>query len=126
MEAIPLASDNSNADNAIENKTGNNQINTSNSSVDDASDNKISKNGNNIGGSIADSASERKIDMSGNNDELKPRVVKKMVRITSPTSEQLASLNLKEGRNTVTFTFSTAMLGNQQVSCFILLLGVVS
>ena len=38
------------------------------------------------------------------------------VRANTPTSEQLSSLNLKEGRNTVTFSFSTAMLGTQQVS----------
>ncbi|KAJ0252534.1 Phosphatidate phosphatase PAH2 [Hirschfeldia incana] len=36
-----------------------------------------------------------------------PRPVKKMVRALAPTSEQLASLNLKEGMNTVNFTFST-------------------
>jgi phosphatidate phosphatase LPIN len=35
----------------------------------------------------------------------------------TPTSEELASLDLREGRNVVTFTFSTAMLGIQQV-CF--------
>lgn len=37
------------------------------------------------------------------------------VRSLSPTSEELASLGLREGRNVVTFTFSTAMLGKQQV-----------
>ncbi|KAL0748417.1 hypothetical protein Bca101_030419 [Brassica carinata] len=36
-----------------------------------------------------------------------PRPVKKMVRALAPTSEQLASLDLKEGMNTVNFTFST-------------------
>jgi phosphatidate phosphatase LPIN len=46
---------------------------------------------------------------------INPKVTKKMVRANTPTSEQLASLNLKEGRNVVTFTFSTAMLGKQQV-----------
>lgn len=39
----------------------------------------------------------------------------KKVRAIVPTSDQLASLNLKDGRNIVTFTFSTAMLGEQQV-----------
>lgn len=39
----------------------------------------------------------------------------KNVRENTPTSEQLESLNLKEGRNTITFSFSTAM-GNHQVS----------
>ncbi|KAL8261157.1 hypothetical protein R6Q59_025206 [Mikania micrantha] len=33
----------------------------------------------------------------------------------TPTPEQLQSLNLTEGKNTVTFKFSTAVLGNQQV-----------
>jgi len=36
------------------------------------------------------------------------------VRQNTPTSEQLESLNLKEGRNTITFSFSTAM-GKKQV-----------
>ena len=49
------------------------------------------------------------------NSVIKPKVTKKMVRANTPTSEELASLNLKEGRNVVTFTFSTAMLGKQQV-----------
>ncbi|PWA78706.1 HAD-like domain-containing protein [Artemisia annua] len=39
----------------------------------------------------------------------------------TPSPEQLASLNLTEGKNTVTFTFSTAVLGNQQVSARIFL-----
>lgn len=38
------------------------------------------------------------------------------VRANTPTSEQLASLNLKEGRNTVTFSFCTDMLWKYQVS----------
>ncbi|XP_047334281.1 phosphatidate phosphatase PAH2-like [Impatiens glandulifera] len=41
--------------------------------------------------------------------------MKKKLRELTPTSEQLASLNLKEGPNTVTFTFSTSMLGPQQL-----------
>lgn len=45
----------------------------------------------------------------------KPKANRKRVRVVSPTSEELASLNLKEGRNSVTFTFSTSMLGKQQV-----------
>ncbi|KAK7310515.1 hypothetical protein RJT34_08069 [Clitoria ternatea] len=43
------------------------------------------------------------------------------VSANTPTSEQLASLNLKEGRNTVTFSFSTAMQGEQQVDARIYL-----
>ncbi|GLT92254.1 hypothetical protein SLE2022_101010 [Rubroshorea leprosula] len=54
-------------------------------------------------------------------NELKPKKVKTMVRAITATSEQVASLNLKEGRNAVTFTFSTAMLGKQQVDARIFL-----
>ncbi|GAB2239321.1 hypothetical protein Droror1_Dr00025234 [Drosera rotundifolia] len=43
-----------------------------------------------------------------------PRATQKSLRATTPTSEQLASLNLKEGKNVVTFTFLTAMLREQQ------------
>ncbi|GLT46985.1 hypothetical protein SLA2020_207080 [Shorea laevis] len=56
-----------------------------------------------------------------NRNALIPKKVKKMAKVNTPTSEQLASLNLKEGRNAVTFTFSTAMLGKQQVQARIFL-----
>lgn len=46
---------------------------------------------------------------------------KRKVRSNTPTSEQLASLNLKDGQNTITFTFSTRMLGKQQVDARIYL-----
>uniref|UniRef100_A0A0D9XU58 phosphatidate phosphatase n=1 Tax=Leersia perrieri TaxID=77586 RepID=A0A0D9XU58_9ORYZ len=48
----------------------------------------------------------------------KPRAkrMERKVRSLTPTSEELASLNLREGKNVVTFTFSTAMLGRQQAS----------
>ncbi|XP_044511479.1 phosphatidate phosphatase PAH2 [Mangifera indica] len=59
--------------------------------------------------------------MNEANNVSKPKMAKKMVRAITPTSEQLASLNLKEGRNSVTFTFSTAMLGKQQVDARIYL-----
>ncbi|KAF5747055.1 phosphatidate phosphatase PAH2-like isoform X1 [Tripterygium wilfordii] len=49
------------------------------------------------------------------------KVIKKKVKAKTPSSEQLASLNLKEGSNCVTFTFSTAMLGRQQVDARIYL-----
>lgn len=62
-----------------------------------------------------ENASESTVGMDSSNTVLTPKGMKKTERATSPTSEQLASLNLKEGRNTVTFTFSTAMLGKQQV-----------
>lgn len=59
--------------------------------------------------------SENTIRTDANKNELKPKFMKKNVRENTPTSEQVALLNLKEGRNIVTFTFSTAMLGKQQV-----------
>lgn len=40
---------------------------------------------------------------------------KSKMRSNIPSSEQLASLNLKEGQNIITFTFSTRVLGKQQV-----------
>lgn len=63
----------------------------------------------------AGTASESTRSTDADKNEQKPNQTKKKVRVKIPTSEQLASLNLKEGRNTVTFTFSTAMLGKQQV-----------
>lgn len=51
----------------------------------------------------------------------KPKANKKRIRVLSPTSEELASLNLKEGRNSASFTFSTSMLGKQQVDARIYL-----
>ncbi|MFS7999107.1 putative phosphatidate phosphatase [Helianthus anomalus] len=44
-----------------------------------------------------------------------PKSNKKQIRTLTPTPEQLASLNLAEGQNTVTFTFSTSVLGTQKV-----------
>ncbi|KAL5203467.1 hypothetical protein ABZP36_014419 [Zizania latifolia] len=46
---------------------------------------------------------------------------KQFVRTLIPTSEQVASLNLKEGQNIVTFSFSTRVLGKQQVEAHIYL-----
>ncbi|KAK3039422.1 hypothetical protein RJ639_027671 [Escallonia herrerae] len=54
-------------------------------------------------------------------DVPKPKVNKKRIRIRIPTSEQLASLNLKEGPNKVSFTYWTSMLGEQQVDARIYL-----
>lgn len=51
----------------------------------------------------------------------KPKNMKKKVRLFTPSSEEIASLNLKEGSNVVTFRFSTAMLGQQQVDARIYL-----
>lgn len=67
-------------------------------------------------------ASHSNIDMNYNQTVVKPEVSKRMVRTIAPTSEELVSLNLKDGSNTVTFTFSTSMLGMQKVSSLQLLL----
>ena len=67
--------------------------------------------------SDSENTKETTAGMDGNSSVCKPKLTKKKVRVIAPTSEQLASLNLKEGRNTITFTFSTAMLGKQQVTC---------
>ncbi|KAG9148107.1 hypothetical protein Leryth_003684 [Lithospermum erythrorhizon] len=48
-------------------------------------------------------------------------VAENMIRALTPTSEQLATLHLKEGKNIITFTFSTQMLGKQQVDAQIYL-----
>uniref|UniRef100_A0A7N1A811 LNS2/PITP domain-containing protein n=1 Tax=Kalanchoe fedtschenkoi TaxID=63787 RepID=A0A7N1A811_KALFE len=61
--------------------------------------------------SYADSTSKLDTDSV----KYKPKFTRKKIKTVIPTSEQLASLNLKDGRNEVTFTFSTAMLGDQQV-----------
>lgn len=62
-----------------------------------------------------ENALESSTGMVGEKDGLKPKVKSKKVRVLTPTPEQLASLNLKEGKNIVNFTFSTSMLGPQQV-----------
>lgn len=41
---------------------------------------------------------------------------KQIIRTNVPTSEQIASLKLKDGQNMITFSFSTRVLGLQQVS----------
>ncbi|KAL1565954.1 phosphatidate phosphatase [Salvia divinorum] len=40
---------------------------------------------------------------------------KQFIRTNAPTTEQIASLNLKEGQNMVSFKFSTRVLGSQKV-----------
>ncbi|KAI3726688.1 hypothetical protein L1987_66488 [Smallanthus sonchifolius] len=50
-----------------------------------------------------------------------PKSDKNHRRELTPTPEQLASLNLTEGQNTVTFTFSTSVLGPQKVDAKIYL-----
>ncbi|KAB2620603.1 phosphatidate phosphatase PAH2-like [Pyrus ussuriensis x Pyrus communis] len=69
----------------------------------------------------AENASESTVGTDGDKNMLTPKGMKKMERALAPTSEQLASLKLKEGKNTVTFTFFTAMLGKQQVDARIYL-----
>lgn len=69
----------------------------------------------------SETAAESPKVMDGNTDAAVPRATKKKLRAKMPTSEQLASLNLKEGKNVVTFTFSTAMLGEQKVEARIFL-----
>ncbi|XAR64062.1 Phosphatidate phosphatase [Bertholletia excelsa] len=59
--------------------------------------------------------------MDGEEDGIKPKVKNKKVRTSTPTPEQLASLNLKKGKNIVTFMFSTKMLGPQKVEARIYL-----
>ncbi|KAK1301279.1 hypothetical protein QJS10_CPB12g01626 [Acorus calamus] len=67
-----------------------------------------------------DNASEGTGSVSkGNNKQNK--CMRRQVQSVTPTSEQLASLNLKDGRNVITFNFSTAMLGRQQVDARIYL-----
>ncbi|RWR76858.1 phosphatidate phosphatase PAH1-like protein isoform X1 [Cinnamomum micranthum f. kanehirae] len=46
---------------------------------------------------------------------------KKFLRTNVPTSEQIASLNLKDGQNLIAFSFSTRVLGKQQVDAHIYL-----
>ncbi|KAJ4704777.1 phosphatidate phosphatase PAH1 [Melia azedarach] len=46
---------------------------------------------------------------------------KQFIRTNIPTNEQIASLNLKEGQNMITFSFSTRVLGTQQVDAHIYL-----
>ncbi|XP_028768511.1 phosphatidate phosphatase PAH2-like [Neltuma alba] len=66
-------------------------------------------------------ASVSSINKDADKNELKPKIFKKNVRAKTPTAEQLASLNLKEGKNTVTFTFSMDTLENEQVDAQIFL-----
>ncbi|CAH8391360.1 unnamed protein product [Eruca vesicaria subsp. sativa] len=44
---------------------------------------------------------------------------RQLVRTNVPTNEQIASLNLKDGQNMITFSFSTRVLGTQQVDAHI-------
>ncbi|KAL4285519.1 hypothetical protein GQ457_16G023070 [Hibiscus cannabinus] len=46
---------------------------------------------------------------------------KQFIRTNVPTTEQIASLNLKDGQNMVVFNFSTRVFGNQQVDAHLYL-----
>lgn len=46
---------------------------------------------------------------------------KQIIRTNVPTSDQIASLNLKEGQNMVSFKFCTRVLGSQRVEAHIYL-----
>ena len=56
-------------------------------------------------------------EIDGEKEDCSPKLDKNHTRALTPTSEQLASLNLAQGQNTVTFTFSTSVLGAQKVIC---------
>ncbi|MCL7035821.1 hypothetical protein MKW94_005088 [Papaver nudicaule] len=68
-----------------------------------------------------DNAPESSNYVSPDRNAQQGNVTVKKVKSIVPTSEQLASLNLKEGQNVIKFTFSTAMLGKQQVDARIFL-----
>ncbi|XP_068644278.1 phosphatidate phosphatase PAH1-like [Aristolochia californica] len=46
---------------------------------------------------------------------------KKLLRTNIPTSDEIASLNLKDGQNKIAFSFSTRVLGEQQVDAHVYL-----
>ncbi|XP_077212857.1 lipin family protein [Tasmannia lanceolata] len=56
---------------------------------------------------------------TANGDNESPR--KQFLRTNLPTSEQIASLNLKDGQNMIAFIFSTRVLGKQQVDAHVYL-----
>ncbi|CAM0874015.1 unnamed protein product [Alopecurus aequalis] len=60
-------------------------------------------------------------ELDGERNKPRAQRMERTVPSLTPTSEELASLDLREGRNVVTFTFSTAMLGIQQVDAHIYL-----
>ncbi|KAE9588422.1 putative phosphatidate phosphatase [Lupinus albus] len=70
---------------------------------------------------VADVGNPQKFQKSQTINLGRRRCSAKKLRAKTPTSEQLASLNLKEGRNTVTFCFSTTTLGTRQVDARIFL-----
>lgn len=53
------------------------------------------------------------------NNNQSPR--KNLLRTNIPTNEQIASLNLKDGQNIIAFSFSTRVLGKQEVDAHIYL-----
>ncbi|CAN1191984.1 Phosphatidate phosphatase PAH2 [Linum perenne] len=111
-------------DDKIDSKTENGKLeNVSDHKIDSESSQKSSEN--EIDSERSQSATESKSVM-GRSDSIldketdienlvETNVRKVKIRALNPTSEQLASLNLNEGANVVTFTFSTSMLGKQKV-----------
>ncbi|KAJ3669163.1 hypothetical protein LUZ60_011113 [Juncus effusus] len=73
-----------------------------------------SDNASELGGSVSS-----KISSANNNENGSPR--KQFVRANLPTNEQIALLNLKEGQNNITFSFTTRVFGKQQVDAHIYL-----
>ncbi|KAI3947691.1 hypothetical protein MKX01_034356 [Papaver californicum] len=73
--------------------------------------------------SQADNVAESINNIAGDKKTEEAKISKKRTKAKSivPTSEQLNTLDLKEGQNAVTFTFSTAMLGKQRVEARIYL-----
>ncbi|KAI3758956.1 hypothetical protein L6452_06529 [Arctium lappa] len=68
-----------------------------------------------------DSDVETAMETDGEKEASSPKSNKMHTRALAPTPDQLASLNLAEGKNTVTFTFSTSVLGAQKVDARIYL-----
>jgi phosphatidate phosphatase LPIN len=64
-------------------------------------------------GSSYDNKNDNSIGNNENSAGPTPR--KQFVRTNTPTNEQIALLNLKEGQNMVSFSFSTRVLGKQEV-----------
>ncbi|KAJ8772840.1 hypothetical protein K2173_028017 [Erythroxylum novogranatense] len=71
--------------------------------------------------STSEKASESNINLERDTNMPNSNCKRRMVKAKTPTSEQLASLNLQLGSNSVTFTFSTSMWGQQKVEARIYL-----
>ncbi|KAJ3703268.1 hypothetical protein LUZ61_006973 [Rhynchospora tenuis] len=74
-----------------------------------------------IGGGSSSSSNKNDSSFSNYDNSVGATPRKQFVRANTPTNEQIASLNLKEGQNMVAFSFSTRVLGKQQVDAHIYL-----